>query len=154
MEELKPYVSVKEMAALCGLSRSRFYDLIGTAFPEPLYEETSGRPYYDQSLQRRCIEARATNRGLDSRPIVFYTPRRPMKKSTRRKASIWCCPEIAEVHRGLKSMGLTEVTPELVEVTLRELFPDGVKLPLSEVLKHMFLALRRKSPERSVNHKT
>ena len=51
-------------------------------------------------------------------------------------------------------MGLTEATPELVEVTLRVLYPDGVKPVLSEVLKHMFLALRRKSPERSVNHKT
>ena len=34
----KSAVSVAEMARMVGLSRSRFYQLVGTAFPHPLYD--------------------------------------------------------------------------------------------------------------------
>ena len=35
--EVKSAVTVSEMARMVGLSRARFYQLIGTAFPYPLY---------------------------------------------------------------------------------------------------------------------
>ena len=73
MEELKPYVSVKEMAVLCGLSRSRFYDLIGTAFPSPLRGDHR-RPYYDRLCRQgasklvRPIVASTVDRSSSTRP--------------------------------------------------------------------------------------
>jgi hypothetical protein len=49
----KVAVSVSEMARLVGLSRARFYQLIGTGtFPAPSYDPGSGRPYYDHEQQQ------------------------------------------------------------------------------------------------------
>ena len=44
-------VTVTEMAEMCQLSRSRFYDLIGAGvFPRPAVHPASGRPLYDHGL--------------------------------------------------------------------------------------------------------
>ena len=53
--ETKNVVSVSEMARMVGLSRSRFYQLIGTTFPEPLMDDKK-RPYYSEELQAVCVE--------------------------------------------------------------------------------------------------
>jgi hypothetical protein len=42
----KAAVSMTEMARMCDLSRQRFYQLIGRAFPYPLYDVATRRPFY------------------------------------------------------------------------------------------------------------
>ena len=48
---LRAVGSVSEMARMVGLSRQRFYQLQGTAFPEPLRDSGTNRPFYDEELQ-------------------------------------------------------------------------------------------------------
>ena len=59
-DELKVAVTVAEMARMLRLSRSRLYQLIGTAFPEPSRDDR-GRPYYDAEQQAICLEVRRRN---------------------------------------------------------------------------------------------
>lgn len=53
--QTKAAVSVSEMARMMGLSRSRFYQLIGSALPFPIYDVATRRPIYDQQLQQTCL---------------------------------------------------------------------------------------------------
>ncbi len=76
--QTKKAVSVSEMARMAGLSRSRFYQLIGTAFPPPVYDAKTRRPFYTASQQQTCLEVRHRNCGIDGRPVLFYA-RRPMQ---------------------------------------------------------------------------
>src|SRR5258708_30251295 len=74
-KETKVAGSVAELAQMCGLSRSRFYQLIGTAFPQPERQPETGRPIYTEELQRVCLEVRRRNCGIDGKPVLFYAPR-------------------------------------------------------------------------------
>ena len=56
IEKTKCVVSVLEMASMVGLSRQRFYQLMGSAFPWPLYSTTTKRPFYSEEMQRICLE--------------------------------------------------------------------------------------------------
>src|SRR6478736_5302516 len=69
-------VTVAEMARMVGLSRARFYQLIGTAFPHPLYDVATRRPVYTEEFQLTCLEVRRRNCGIDGKAILFYV-RRP-----------------------------------------------------------------------------
>jgi hypothetical protein len=51
----KTVVSVSEMAAMVGLSRARFYQLQGTAFPIPVYDVATRRPVYTEDMQMVCL---------------------------------------------------------------------------------------------------
>ncbi|HEY1189470.1 MAG TPA: hypothetical protein VGE74_17590 [Gemmata sp.] len=52
----KAAVSVAEMVRMCGLSRSRFHQLIGTAFPHPERQPETDRPSYTEAQQKVCLE--------------------------------------------------------------------------------------------------
>ena len=47
-------VSVSEMARQCGLSRARFYQLMGTTFPRPVYDVATRRPFTPRNFNR-CV---------------------------------------------------------------------------------------------------
>jgi len=44
----KSIVSISGMARMVGLSRARFYQLVGTTFPWPLYDIATRRPFYGE----------------------------------------------------------------------------------------------------------
>jgi hypothetical protein len=71
-DNTKAVVSISEMARMVGLSRSRFHQLIGTTFPWPLYAVSTKRPFYDEELQKLCLEVRRRNCGIDGKPVLFY----------------------------------------------------------------------------------
>src|ERR1700675_2313271 len=73
--ETKAAVTVAEMARMCGLSRSRFYQLIGTAFPQPERQPETARPIYTEAQQQVCLEVRRRNCGIEGKPILFYSRR-------------------------------------------------------------------------------
>ena len=84
--EVKQAVTVSEMARMCFLSRARFYQLIGTAFPYPLYSLSTRRPFFDEELQRICLEVRRRNCGIDGKPILFYSPPTGRARSKKNKS--------------------------------------------------------------------
>lgn len=148
-DEYRSAVSVTEMAREVGLSRSRFYQLIGSTFPEPSRDK-SGRPYYTLEQQQVCLEVRHRHCGVDGQPILFYTPRKgaktPSKPQTR--------PRQVPVHpydailAGVQALGLTTATGAQVSQFVQQLYPNGVLgSDPGEVVKAVFLAIRRQNQD-------
>jgi len=148
-DELKAAVTVAEMARMLRLSRSRLYQLIGTAFPEPSRDDR-GRPYYDAEQQAMCLEVRRRNCGVDGKPILFYAPRGSVPTSApRRKPKPKAAPAHAEVLDGVRALGLTMATVAQVDAAVAQLFPHGVDaVDTGEVIRQVFLSLKARDTEK------
>jgi hypothetical protein len=136
-------VSVSEMARQCGLSRSRFYQLVGTAFPFPVYDTASRRPFYTDELQQVCLEVRQRNCGIDGKPVMFYARRigKPVLVRRRRPSE----NAHADLLDDLRALGLTATTAQIT-TAVKDLFPEGmVKVDRGEVLRTVFLHLKRQN---------
>ena len=145
--ETKAIVTVSEMARMCGLSRSRFYQLIGSAFPSPLMDKNK-RPFYSEELQAVCLKVRRRNCGIDGKPILFYARRlsaAPLKPR-KVKATAAINPQHADLLEGVRSLGIASVTAADIAKALKELFPSGVENEDDgEILRAVFLHLKRKN---------
>jgi hypothetical protein len=143
----KSFVTVSEMAELCQLSRSRFYDLLKAGvFPKPVRHPSSKRPMYDKRLQEACLEIRQTGIGLNG-PILFN--RKP-KRGGRPKAQRKPADSQQQDHGGLldalKGLGLT-TTAQAVNEAVAALYPNGVAgVDQGDVIRKVFLHLQRKKP--------
>ena len=150
MEETKSAISIADMARLVGLSRARFYQLMGTTFPLPRYYLSTRRPFYDQILQNSCLEVRRRNCGIDGKPILFYAKRvstNPIQKPKKKVKD----ESFSEVFDGLKSLGLTTATMPQVASAVKELFPSGVEnVSRGQVLRAVFLHLKRRDKSDNV----
>lgn len=141
-------VTATEMAEMCRLSRSRFYNLIDKGiFPPPVQQKSTKRPVYVRDVIEKCLEIRRTGVGLDGRLITFNRKRkqRTTTKTNRRKTS----PPVAgngrydEIVTGLRSLGL-EATESQVSAAVEEHFPDGIDVAdAGEVIRSVFLALKQ-----------
>ncbi len=141
--ETKEAVSVAEMARMVGLSRARFYQLIGSAFPYPVYDVYTRRPFFDQEAQRLCLEVRRRNCGIDGRPIMFYARHAPRPAPKGRPANVQNLN--TELLDGLRSLGLA-VTPGQVEAAVKMRFPKGVDgVDQGEVVRSVFIYLKSKA---------
>jgi hypothetical protein len=143
----KAVVTIAEMARMVGLSRARFYQLIGSGFPWPLYSVATRRPFFDQDLQKVCLEVRHRNCGIDGKPILFYA-RRPltMTSSGRAKARPRKVSKHADLIEGLRGLGLGAITEQQIEVALKNLYPNGTNgVSDTEVLRRLFLSIKRQN---------
>ena len=121
----KPIVSVNEVCQMVGLSRSRFYQLLDSGFfPKPLYDERSGRPYFDAALQKQILESRNSGIGVDGSYMLFYSSRKKEGQSEKRKNSRKTNSITQEFADTLESMGL-DCSEKDVSGALSELYPDG-----------------------------
>ena len=139
----KQAVGVAEMARMVGLCRARFYQLIGSAFPYPIYDVTTRRPFYPPELQERCLDVRRRNVGIDGRAVMFRRRGREVALPSPKKRSRSKAPDDSryrEMVAGLRSLGLAGVGVEQVQAALKEL---GVSGGGSEVLRAVFLHLKR-----------
>ena len=145
--QTKAVVSISEMARMVGLSRSRFHQLIGTTFPWPVYSLSTRRPFYDELLQKLCLEVRRRNCGIDGKPVLFYA-RRPInltavQKPRKAKPAM---NDHAELIDGIKGLGLVNATGNQVADAVKQLYPNGVAgTDRGEVLRTLFLHLRRQN---------
>jgi len=147
-QQTKAVVSVAEMARMVGLSRARFYQLVGTTFPWPLYDVASRRPFYNEELQSVCLEVRRRNCGIDGKPVLFYSRRPATAPPLRRpkKAAAAKDGKHADLIDGLKGLGLVAVTVAQVAEAVKELYPNGASdVPQGEMLRAVFLHLRRRN---------
>src|SRR3954471_18232790 len=104
----KSVVTVSEMADLCQLSRSRFYDLIEAGvFPKPVHHPSSKRPMYNRDMQEKCLEIRETGIGMNGQPVLFNrkATRTPLPKAQRKPAFV-PQPDHAHMLDALKGLGL------------------------------------------------
>jgi hypothetical protein len=149
---LRAAVSVAEMARMVGLSRARFYQLIGRTFPHPVYHLFTRRPLYTEEQQAVCLEVRRRNCGIDGRPVLFYTARVATAPASRprpqreRRATV----AAVEIHEGLiaalRGLGMASVTGAQVAAALRDLYPRGTAgIAEAEQIRATFLHLRRQN---------
>jgi hypothetical protein len=148
-KKTKAAVTVAEMARMVGLSRSRFYQLIGTAFPQPERQTGTNRPIYAEEQQEICLEVRRRNCGIDGRPVLFYARRPGTAPTAQKSPKPKLQPkgkDVAALVDGLNALGLTTATAAQVQKITEELFPQGTKgIDQGEVLKVVFLHLKRKN---------
>ena len=153
----KSVVSISEMARMVGLSRARFYQLMGSTFPKPLNSESTKRPFYDEKLQDLCLEVRRRNCGIDGKAILFYAKRisqtTPIRKPRKVKPTS-PSPKVEagdEILDGVRSLGLTTATVQQVTAAVKELYPAGVKNESrGQVLRAVFLRLKRQDTSDNV----
>jgi hypothetical protein len=142
-ETPKVAVTVAEMARMCGLGRSRFYQLIGTALPYPLYCVSTKRPFYDQELQQVCLEVRRRNCGIDGRPILFYAKpinRKPSAKKNVIAPKQQLHPDLLD---SLRALGLI-VTSTQIDFALKAVFPNGVQgIDQNEIVRRVFIYMKK-----------
>ena len=146
----KTVVSVSEMARMVGLSRARFYQLLGTAFPMPVYDPLTGRPFFTEEQQRICLEVRRRNCGADGVPILFYSARAGSLPANRRKPKVRQVVDksgrYSGIVEGVRALGYVSATAAQVEAAIRELFPVGVaSVAESEVIRAVFVNLMRRN---------
>ncbi len=139
MPNLKPIISVTEIANNLNLSRARFYQLLEQGFfPKPLIDERSKRPYYDLELQQKCLKARQSGIGVDGSFNIFYSPRKNNTNLINSKK----CKKTNSIHNEfadtLKSMGL-DCSVKDISSALSKLFPEGIKeLEHGVVIRDLF----------------
>ncbi|HXM14706.1 MAG TPA: hypothetical protein VN933_05650, partial [Candidatus Eremiobacteraceae bacterium] len=107
----KAIVGVAEMASMLRLSRSRFYQLMGSTFPWPVYHIRTKKPFFPEELQAICRDVVRNNRGFDGRTVLFYRPRsKPIASGvkSRPKGEVETGP-IINLIGALKSIGLKRV---------------------------------------------
>lgn len=143
-------VSLSAMAALCKLSRSRFYQLIEEGImPPPAYDMHTRRPLYPQELQQICLQVRNTNIGINGRYILFYGDstlsvsthqRRVSRRNTATNGSL------AALKDGLIALGLNNLSDQKIKDTVKTAYPNGTTgVNEGEVLRTLFRALRRQN---------
>lgn len=143
--QTKVAVNVAEMARMLGLSRARFYQLIGTAFPPPVYTVSTRRPFYDEETQQKCLEVRQRNCGINGKPILFYCRRSPVSMPARKKTVQVTKTKItSELIEGLGSLGLV-VAQTQVDAAVKQLFPRGINgVDPAEAVRSIFIHLQKK----------
>jgi hypothetical protein len=155
----KEIVSVAEMARMCGLSRTRFYQLIGSAFPWPIYNCKSRRPFFTEEMQSICLEVRQRNCGINGKAVLFYarpfgdrTPTlKPKAKPRATKPSNKPSAQIVELVEGVRCLGLTTVTTPQVESAFKKCFPNGTSgADEGAVLRAVFLHIKRQNSDDNV----
>jgi len=149
-DQFKTAVNVAEMSRMLNLSRSRFYQLIGTAFPEPSRDE-NGRPYYDEEQQRLCLEVRRRNCGVDGKPVLFYAARGTTPTVTRKSRKVqdrrMSNNKYTDILDGVKALGITTATMEQVATAVEQSFPNGTDgVDPGEIIRAAFLSIRRQNP--------
>jgi hypothetical protein len=140
----KAAVSVAEMARIVGLSRSRFYQLIGTSMPEPS-RDAAGRPFYSEEQQRVVLDVRRRHCGVDGKPILFYAARgkMPVPLAKRSPKTTHVDEQHAGILAGVRGLGLATTTTAQVRAAIRELFPAGVNgVDPGTVIRAVFLSIK------------
>ena len=149
--ETKAAVTIAEMARQCQLSRQRFTQLIGTAFPFPVYSIATQRPYYTSELQAECRSVRQRNFGVNGKPILFYAKghrvERPVKATRPKKSppKEIVKEEYPEILAAVHALGLA-ATADQVTAAVHATFPNGVEgMDQGRVIRSVFVALKRKN---------
>jgi hypothetical protein len=154
--EIKQAVTVSEMARMVGLSRARFYQLIGSAFPYPVYNVSTRRPFFDEDLQRVCLEVRRRNCGIDGKPILFYSRRLDLPTPKKQISNGRSASPKTTKHRslivGLAGLGLSGITDQQVEAALLKLYPEGADgVDEATLLRALFVDLMRQDRHHNVS---
>lgn len=148
---VKAAVSVSEMAEMCEISRSRWYELVEAGvFPAPVTILPIKRPVYDRSLIEKCLQIKETGIGLAGTPVVFN---RKLKKTCLMKHKAKPVAKekaldlnLEPIFDAVKALGLT-TTLQAVSDAVAALYPTGIAgQDQGDVIRKTFLFLQGKRP--------
>lgn len=141
----KRFVTVSEMAELCQISRSRWYDLVHAGvFPKPVLHPSSKCPMYDREMQEKCLEIRATGIGANAQPVLFNRKPKNNGQPRRAKPAKVAQPNHSDLLAALGELGLT-TTALAVNEALTTLFPGGLAgIDQGDLIRKVFLHLQGK----------
>ncbi len=147
------FYSVKEVCEAVCLSKSRFYQLLGTTFPWPAYLITNRRPVFTEGQFQRCLEVRRANQGINGKPVMFYSKRRqrgPRKATTRKPSQKTARPmKHARALDALTQLGLTGITEKDIDRALKVMFLPSVSSDKGEVIARLFRHLKARDRQDS-----
>lgn len=154
-EPRRAAISIKACAALVGLSRQRFMQLVKAGvFPSPLYDVATRRPFYSEELQAQCLEVRKRNVGVNGKIVMFYARRPGTTPTPKGKKPTVQAAAHTEILDGLKALGLVNVTSAQVAEAVAQLFPQGTAATdPAEVIRAVFVYLHRKNSGGNVGRK-
>jgi hypothetical protein len=140
---LKPIISIAEMASMLNLSRSRFYQLLDEGIlPMPIYCIRTKRPLYNEELQEQCLKVKETNVGVNGTYILFYNPR--VNANSAKKTKSKTNPIYKELAETLNNMGLN-VSGGQISAALTEIYPNGIdNTDQGVVIRDLFRKLKSK----------
>lgn len=142
----KTVVTVSEMAAMCRLSRSRWYEMVDAGvFPKPVQIPSVKRPVYDQQLIEKCLEIRSTGVGLTG-PVSFNRKVATRAKQSHKKTECKppADPQIDQIMIGIKALGIN-ATYETVRSAVVSLNPCGTAgMDRGELIRQVFIYLQTK----------
>ena len=135
----KAACSVSEMAALCNLSRARFYELIKSGvMPPPCFDLRNRRPLYPTEVQQVCLAIRRTNTALDGGYVIFNNrsgrvPRPDRVVGTRRnpasvESTALATPpdsQLTELVESVRSLGITASDTQ-IKAAITTCYPNGL----------------------------
>lgn len=145
-------ISVSEMARQCGLSRSRFHQLLSSGiFPSPLYDVQTRRPFYPPELQQLCLQVRRSHCGINGKPVLFYAKRVPAEAAKQRPKKVEAKSQYSVLADGLRALGLSVANSATVAAAVKQLYPSGIPdTEDGEVLRTIFLHLKRRDSNDNV----
>ena len=148
---VKAAVTVSEMAELCEISRSRWYELVDAGvFPAPVVLLPIKRPVYDRTLIEKCLQIKKTGIGLSGSPVVFNRKRKwtwPTKQKAKPAVKEKPLdPTLDPILDAVKALGLT-TTLQAVSDAVAALYPTGIAgQDQGDVIRKTFLFLQGKRP--------
>ncbi len=155
----KAAICIKECAALVGLSRQRFMQLVKSGvFPAPLYNVQTKRPYYTEEMQIQVLGVRKRNMGINGQVVMFYA-RRPCTmtlalKTKKPKSKTKELDRYADILAGVRGLGNESATSAQVAEAVGTLFPNGIAgVDQGEVIRRVFLYLQGKNTGLNVGRK-
>ena len=145
----KVAVTVSEMAEMCQVSRSRWYEMVETGiFPKPIRLPSVKRPVYDRELIAKCLEIRATGIGL-SGPVLFNRKStkaaQPKSRLQRPVKNEPVDPANELILDAIKALGVS-TTQQAVSDAVAVLYPTGIADNQGDVIRKTFLYLQGKRP--------
>jgi predicted DNA-binding transcriptional regulator AlpA len=146
---VKAAVSVSEMAEMCEISRSRWYELVDAGvFPAPVVLLPIKRPVYDRAMIEKCLQIKQTGIGLSGSPVVFNRKRKwawPTKHKAKPVAKEKTLdPNLEPIFDAVKALGLT-TTLQAVTDAVAVLYPTGIDgQDQGDVIRKTFLYLQGK----------
>lgn len=139
MSNLKPIISVIEMAKSVGLSRARFYQLLEQGiFPQPLYCIRTKRPFFNIELQQACHDVKNTGIGFNNQFILFYSPRKNNSNNISPKRKTRTNNKYDELSETLTQMGLNNINSLKIEGAINEIYPDEIPNDEGVILRELF----------------
>ena len=153
--QTKAVVTVSQMARMVGLSRARFYQLVEAGvFPTPVYFVSNRRPFFDEPMQKVCLEVRRRNCGINGQPVLFYSNGHQNQysgggsKRTPKPAKPKA--EHADNLEGLAALGLIP-SAQQVQSAVQTLYPSGINQhDRGDVLRSVFLHIKRQNSSDNV----